>query len=150
MPAAGDPVLASDVLRARPRIIWDNATSALPASSSVVAIPGISIGFTTETAGAELHLDWFTQAQATAAGTTANITARPLVTGPSGFSQDAAVFSTYDPESSGASQATVGNSWSTTLGAAGAYTVTLRGTTAANQAINVYSTLRAMILEQFA
>ena len=149
MPAAGEKIYASDVLRARPKMFWDVATSPLPASSTVVDIPGISISFTTETAGAELTLWWTIDADPTTSGTTALISARPRITDPSAATTDAPVFATFSAAGNAADRGSPGNAWKTTLGAAGTYTVVLKGTTAASQQINVYSTLTAMVQEQF-
>jgi hypothetical protein len=148
-PLAGDFIYATDITRSRPKMYWDAASSALGASQNNVDIPGISISFTTETVGAELTLWWFIQADPTAASTTAAIVARPRVTDPSAATSDASVYSMYSSFSNAADQATPGQAWKTTLGAAGSYTVTLKGVTAANQQINIYTTLTAMVQEQY-
>jgi hypothetical protein len=148
MPAAGDPVYASDVLRARPTVLWDSASSALAASSADVDIPGISIAFTTETAGAEVGVVWHMQADPTGAVTT-TMNSRPRITGPAAFVAASAVYATY-AGSLASDQATVGNNYKFTLGIAGTYTLTLRGTTNASQQVNIYTAVTATVQEQFA
>jgi hypothetical protein len=149
MPLAGDIILATDVTRSRPRMFWDSATSPLPASSSAVAIPGISISFTTETANADISVWWTIDANPTAAATVALISARPQITGPSAFSSSAPVFADYSSAGNAADRGTTGNSWVTQLGVAGTYTVVVLGTTGATQQIDLYSSLTLMVQEQY-
>ena len=152
MPAAGDPVFASDVLRARPKPFWDAASSALPASSTNVAVPGISIAFTTETANADLTLWWTIDADTTGANTTL-FSARPRIVGSGGAAAygtvDAPIFAVAEMEVT-TDRASTGNSWSAPLGPAGTYTITLIGTTGALGQLNVYTTVTALLQEQFA
>jgi hypothetical protein len=150
-PAAGGIIYAAHMLRARPKRFWDSATSALGVSQTVQPIPGISISFTAETAGAELDMVWTAHAKLVGTGSSAQISARPLVTGPSSFSQQPVAFATYQSSAAATgNNSTVTNSTVMTLGAAGAYTVTLLGTTSANQNIDVYSSIKCVLQEQFA
>jgi hypothetical protein len=151
VPAAGGIIYASHMIRAQPTPLWDAATSPLLASQSAQPIPGISIGFTTETAGANVDLVWTIQAAVIGTGSTAQMSARPLITGPSSFSATPSVFATY--QSSVAASGNGGTDTNTcviTLGNAGSYTVTLLGTTGTNQNLNVYSSLKVIVFEQFA
>jgi hypothetical protein len=128
-------------------MLWDSASSPLPASSTDVDVPGISIAFTTETNAAELTVWWNMQADPTAAVTTL-MSSRPRVTGPSSYVSAAAVFATY-AGSLASDQATPGQSYKFTLGVPGTYTLTLRGTTGVSEQLNVYTTVTAMVQEQF-
>lgn len=147
MPAAGDPVYASDVLRARPTILDDASSGSFGASQTDVDIPGISISFTTETDGATVAATWFIQADLSGAST-ATLSARARITGPSAYATAAALFATYAGEVA-TDASTVGQQYTFTLGDAGLYTATLRGTTNANQTINIYTSLRCIIQEQW-
>lgn len=148
-PLAGDYINASDITRARPKMYWDNSSGNLPASSSAVAIPGISISFTTETDNADVTFWWNTQAAGTGGTNTTNtVAARPRITAPGGGTTDAPVFSSWR-DSAATDQATVGQTWSTTLGVAGTYTITLLGSTGTNQLIAIYTSLTVMVQEQF-
>jgi hypothetical protein len=149
MPAAGDPVYASDVLRAKPTIIDDAATGTLTGANTDVDIPGISISFTTETAGATVSATWFVQAQNTSGTPAAAINARARITGPSSYVSVSAQYAIWRSGGAVTDQGTPGNQYTFTLGAAGLYTATLRGTTVANSTFNVYSTLRCIIQEQW-
>ncbi|WP_328465546.1 hypothetical protein OHA21_43870 [Actinoplanes sp. NBC_00393] len=149
MPQAGQRIRASDVTRARPTTYYDQASGTLPASSSAVDIPGISISFTTEVANADVTLWWTIQADPTAASTSALISARPRITAPGGGTTDSPVYATYGPSGVAAEQATVSQSWATQLGVPGTYTIVVKGSTAANQAINLYSTLTVQVTEKF-
>lgn len=152
MPAAGDPVFASDVLRARPKHFFDAASGTFGASQTGVAVPGISIAFTTETAGADLDLSWTVDADLSGAST-ATLSARPQIVG-SGTAaaygtQVSPVLAVYGAEVA-TDRSTVAGLWSAPLGPAGTYTITLLGTTAANQTFNIYTALLAVLNEQFA
>jgi hypothetical protein len=152
MPNAGDIIYATDVTRARSKRFWDQASSTLGASQSVQPVPGISISFTTETANAELALVWFMHADPSpASGTIATaMSARPLVTGPGGYSQQPTAFAISAQAAAGPADAsTPGNSGLLTLGAAGTYTVTLLATTGITQTINIYSSVLLDLQEQF-
>jgi hypothetical protein len=146
MVAGGDVIAAGDVNRVRPTMIKQEASAALPASSAGVAVTGISIVFTTATAGAELTLWWFIRADPTAAAT-ALISARPHVTGPSAFAQDTTNFALSGGGAAATDVMTPGNSDKMTLGAAGTYTVTLLGTTGANEQIGIYTSVTVMVQE---
>lgn len=149
MPAAGDPIYASDVTRARTKWYWDSQTTALPASSSAVDVPGISISFTTEVAGADCVIWWTMDADPQSAGATSLISSRPRITDPTAATTDGAVFAVYGGGAATTDRGSPGNAWKTTLGAAGTYTVTLKATTGANQQIFAYSTLTVAVQEQF-
>lgn len=151
IPAAGGIIYASHILRAQPTPLWDAATSLLGASQSAQPIPGISISFTTETTGAEVDLAWTIQAAVVGTGSTPQMSARPLITGPSAFSGTPSVFATYQSSAAvSGNGGTPGNTCVLTLGGPGAYTATLLGTTGTNQNLNVYSSLRCVVYEQFA
>jgi hypothetical protein len=147
MPLAGDIILATHVTWARPTIIDDAASSSLVASSSDVDVPGISISFTTETASALVSASWFMQAQNSGAVPTGSVNARARITGPSSFVAVSSVYSIYRSGAAATDQATVGQQTQFTLGAAGAYTATLRGVTVASSVLQVYTTLRLIIQE---
>ena len=149
MPAAGDPVYASDVLRARPFIIDDAATGAITGAATDVDLTGISIPFTTETAGATVAATWFCQCMNSGAVGAASVSCRARITGPSAYAVSAGVYSMWRSGAAATDQATPGNQWPFTLGAAGLYTATLRVTVAASQQVNLYSTLRLIIQEQW-
>lgn len=146
---AGDIIQAVHMNRARPKRYFDEASSVLVASSSAVAVPGISITFTTETAGAELDMFWSMKADPTGAATAA-ISARPLVTGPNSFSQQPTVF-TIAQWAAGANgdAMSAANGYVMTLGDPGSYTVTLLGTTGTNEQIGIYTTVKCVVQEQF-
>jgi hypothetical protein len=146
MVAGGDVIAAGDINRVRPTMIKQEASAALPASSTAVAVTGISINFTTATVGAELTLWWFIRADPTAAAT-ALISARPQVTGPSAFSQTTTNFALSGGGAAATDVMTPGNSDKMTLGAAGTYTVTLLGTTGANEQIGIYTSVTVMVQE---
>jgi hypothetical protein len=147
MVAGGDVIAAGDVNRVRPTTYTAEATSALAASSSAVAVPGLTINFTTATAGAECTLWWSIRADPTGAAT-ALMSARPLVTGPSAFSQPTSNFAVASWNAGAAGDVmSAANSQKIVLGAAGAYTVTLLGTTGANEQIGLYSEVTAMVQE---
>jgi hypothetical protein len=149
-PAAGGIILAAHMLRARPKRFYDETTGTVAASSSGVAVPGLSITFTTETDGAELEMVWFIRATQTAAASGA-MSARPLVTGPSSFSQQPTDFAIVQWGTSTATNiATPGNAYVMTLGSAGAYTVTMLATTTTNQTIAGYTSITCVLQEQFA
>jgi hypothetical protein len=147
MVAGGDVIAAGDVNRVRPTMIKQEASAVLPASSTAVAVTGINITFTTAAAGAELTLWWTIRADPTAAAATALISARPLVTGPSAFSQNTTNFALYGGGAAATDVATTSNSDKMTLGAAGTYTVTLIGTTGANEQIGLYTSVTVMVQE---
>lgn len=152
MPAAGDPVFASDVLRARPKQFWDAASAGLPASSAGVAVPGISISFTTETAGADLAL-WWTIDGDNSGANTALLSASVRIVG-SGTAAaygtvNSPVFATWEMETV-TDRGTTGQNWAAPLGPAGTYTITLIGTTPALGTFNLYTTVLALLQEQFA
>lgn len=147
MVAGGDVIAAGDINRVRPSMYKQEATAALPASSSAAAVTGINITFTTATAGAELTLWWSIRADPTAAGATALISARPSVAGPSSFSQATTNFALYGGGAAATDVATTSNSDKMTLGAAGTYTVTLLGTTGANEQIGLYTSVTVMVQE---
>jgi hypothetical protein len=149
MPAAGDPVYASDVLRARPLIIDDFATSALTGPLTDTDIPGISIPFTTETAGATVSATWFCQCMNNGAVGAATVSHRARITGPAAYATASAVYGMWRAAGAATDQGTTGQQYTFTLGAAGLYTATLRGTVAASQQINLYSSLRLIIQEQW-
>jgi hypothetical protein len=147
MPQAGDIIAADHVNWAQTQFYEGEASGSLGASKSAVAIPGISVAFTTETAGATLDISWTIRADPTGAST-AIISARPLVVGPASFSQQPNVFSLQGWAAGAANDvSTPGNGAKMTLGAAGNYTVTLLGTTAAAQDIGQYSTVRCRVTE---
>lgn len=149
MVLAGDIIQAAHMNRARPKRYYDEATGQLGASQSAQPIPGISIVFVTETAGAELDLVWFVRADPTGA-TTALISSRPLVVGPNSFSQQPTDFAIAQWAAGAANDAmTPGNAYVMTLGDAGSYTVTLLGTTGVNQQLGLYSTVKCVVQEQF-
>lgn len=152
MPAAGDPIFASDVLRARPKPVWDSASAGVGASLTNSPMPGISIVFTTETAGADLTLHWTMDADPGAA-TTVLHSSKPQIVG-SGTAAaygtiTAPVFATFEAEVA-TDRATASNSWSAPLGPAGTYTITLLVNTPANGGINLYTTVTGLLQEQFA
>lgn len=149
MPAAGDPVYAADVLRARPLIIDDAATAALSGAAGDVDITGINIQFTTETAGATVSATWFMQAQNSGAVPAGSINSRPRITGPSAFVAVSPLFAIWRSGGAATDQGTVGQQAVFTLGAAGLYTATLRATCVASAQINVYTSLRLIIQEQW-
>lgn len=146
-PAAGGIVYASDVLRARTLILDDYSTGSFGASQTDVDIAGISISFTTETDNAEVSATWFIQADLSGAST-ATLSARARISGPASYATAAAVFATYAGEVA-TDASTVGQQYKFTLGVAGLYTATLRGTTSANQTINIYTSLRCAVQEQW-
>jgi hypothetical protein len=147
MVAGGDVIAAGDINRLYPNVITATASSALPASSSGAAVPGISIAFTTATAGAKLSLWWTIRADPTGAATTL-ISARPHVVGPSAFAQDTNNFALAQWNAGAVNDVmTASNADQITLGAAGAYTVTLLGTTGANEQIGIYSSVTVMVQE---
>lgn len=146
-PSAGDIIAAAHVNRARTKWFWEAATAVLPANSSTVAITGISISVTTELAGATVTIWWTMDGNPTAASTTTLIASRPRITYPDTSTVDANVFAVYRSGGS-TDRATVGQAWSTTLGAAGTYTFTLLATTGANEQINLYTSLTVAIQEQ--
>lgn len=149
MPAAGDPVLASDVRRARPTVYWDSASGSLGASSSAVIVPGCQIVFTTETDGAEVLFGWWCDFDINGAVTTLMSARVQIVSGPA--TSDSPVFAIYQQGPANAlDRGTTGQSWGTTLGDAGTYTAELRATTGVTQAVNVYTSFFAMVSEQFA
>jgi hypothetical protein len=150
MPAAGDPVYASDVLRARPLILDDSATAAISGAAADVDLTGISIQFTTETAGAEVAATWFVQAQNQTAVPAGSINARPRITGPSAYVGVSPLFAIWRSGGAATDQGTPGQQYKFTLGAAGIYTATLRVTTVANSQMNIYSSLRLIVQEQWA
>lgn len=150
MPAAGDPVYASDVLRARPTIIDDQASGALGPSVTDVDLTGISIPFTTETAGATVSCTWFAQAMNNVGIGAASVSCRARISGPAAYAQASGVYSMWRSAAAATDQGTTGNQWTFTLGVAGIYTATLRVTAAANQQVNLYSSLRCIIQEQWA
>jgi hypothetical protein len=146
MVAGGDVIAAGDVNRVRPTMIKQEASAVIPASSTAVAITGISINFTTAAAGAELTLWWFIRADPTAAAT-GLISARPHVVGPSAFAADTSNFALSGGGAAATDVMTPGNSDKMTLGAAGAYTVTLVGTTGAAEQIGLYTSVTVMVQE---
>jgi hypothetical protein len=149
MPAAGDPIYASDVLRARPAIWDDSATAALTASLADTDIPGISIAFTTETAGATVAASWFIQAQNSGALAAGAINARARISGPSAYVGVSPVYAIWRSGGAATDQGTVGQQYTFTLAAAGLYTATLRGTTLASSQEQIYSSLRLIVQEQW-
>jgi len=140
--------LTADLLqRAVPRMFYSEATSALTAGLTTTAVPGISIAFTTTTTGATLTTWWTMRADPTAA-TTAQISCRPSVAGPSAFLSAATNYAVAAWNAgAGGDVLTIGNSNIMTLGNAGSYTVTLLGTTGTNEQIGLYSSLTAMVQE---
>jgi hypothetical protein len=152
MPAAGDPVFASDVLRARPKQFWDSASAGVGASLTNSPMPGISIVFTTETAGADLSLTWTMDADPGAATTALHSSKTQIVgsgTAAAYGTVGAPVFATYEAEVT-TDRATATQTWGSQLGPAGTYTITLLVNTPANGGINLYTTVAALLQEQFA
>lgn len=147
MVAGGDVIAAGDINRVRPSMFKQEASGTLNGPATATAVPGISINFTTAIAGAELTLWWSVKADPTAAAATGLISARPLVTGPSAFSQPTSDFAVYGGGAAATDAASAANSDKMTLGAAGTYTVTLLGTVATNQQIGLYSSVTVMVQE---
>lgn len=148
MPAAGDPVLASDVRRARPTIYWDSASGSLGASQTNILVPGCQIVFTTETDAAEVTFIWFADFDLNGAVTTLMSASVQITAGPATSSSP--VFATFSQGPGNAlDRGSPGNSWSTVLGDAGTYTCELRATTGVTQAINIYTSFIAIVGEQF-
>jgi hypothetical protein len=147
MPQAGDVVSADHVNWAQTKTYYGEATSALGASQAAQPVPGISVVFTTETDGASLDTSWTMRADPTGS-TTAQISARPSVTGPGTFSQATTNFAVHTWAAGAAGDvSTDGNGNVMTLGDAGVYTAVLLGTTNANQAIGLYSSLTCRVTE---
>jgi hypothetical protein len=151
MVAAGSKIYASDVLRARPKRFYDETTGSIAASQSAVVIPGISISFTTETDNAELDLVWFVRMTQAASAAATAVSARPLVVGPSGFSQSPSdyAYGSWGTNAGSGATVTMGNSYVMTLGVAGTYTVTVLATTGTQQGVGSYSSLKCVLQEQF-
>lgn len=138
--AAGEKVRASVLNRLQPKPYYAVATTTLPASSSSVLVPGLSITLTTETAGAAFKA-WIVLDADPAGAATTLISGRLLV--------DAVgqpVFATYAGEVS-TDRSTVPQNYKGTLASAGSHTFTVVATTNANQQINVYSSLLVEITE---
>jgi hypothetical protein len=147
MVAGGDVIAAGDINRVRPTVITQAATGSVPASSAGVNVPGISINFTTATAGAELSLWWTIRADPTGA-TTGLISAHPVVTGPSSFNQGTVTFALAGWSAGNANDVvTASNTDKMTLGAAGTYTVVLPATTGAAEVVGLYSQVTVMVQE---
>lgn len=151
MPFLTGQRLTADALnRGVPQMLTDTASSALVASSTAVAVPGISIVFTTVSASALLTLWWTIRADPTGASATALISARPSVVG-SGTASSYTATTTNNfalaQWNAGAANdlMTAGNSDQLTLGPAGTYTITLIGTTGTNEQIGIYSSITAMV-----
>lgn len=148
-PAAGDVINASDVIRARTKWFGSNATGTLAASQTNIDIPGISISFTTETASADIALFWSMDADPASGGTTL-ISARPRITDPTSATTDAPVYAVYQSGAGNSGdRGSTSNTWKTALGAAGNYTITLKGNTGASEIINLYTSLTVAVQEQF-
>jgi hypothetical protein len=116
------------------------ASALVNASQSNLDVPGCSITFITQTASAQVKIEWSTDFRGTGAAAAAS-NCRPLVDG-----TGVPVFTIWQPSATGQS-ATCSNTWTATLAAAGSHTIKLQATTSTNTVIQVYTTLTITVSE---
>lgn len=138
---AGDLLTAQRINRLQPKPYVIKASGTLAAGSTNADVPGASIAFTTETAGATVKAWWHIDVDLTGA-TTSLTSARAVLDGSTG----ADVFATYVAEVS-TDRSTVGQVWDFTVAAAGAHTIKLVATTPANVQLQIYTALSIIVFE---
>lgn len=139
---AGETTPAGKLQRLQPTTVWVQATSTVSASQTNADVPGCTLTFTTQTAGAQVTIRWTgdircTNAAATFSSIRANIDAG-AATSP--------VFVLF--QGSAAGQGSTGaQTWVTTLASAGSHTIKLQATTSTNTVVQTYTTLTVTITE---
>lgn len=138
---AGENLTAGRVNRLAPKPYWAQANNTLPASSSAVDVPGASITFSTETAGATVVVNW--QAAFYHSGVAGALNSVVAVLDTSTVAPMVAF---------GRQQANTDNvqgaaTWQTTIASAGSHTIKLRGTTGTNCVIQIYTALSITVYE---
>jgi hypothetical protein len=140
--ASGQRVTPALLRRLRPAYYVAEASADLPGAVTQALIPGASVTFTTETAGAEWYVDAVFDADVVTAPSTALALGYCEVDGVTQTGQatcgDEVVTDRH----------TVTQQWSGVFAAAGSHTIRLRGTLAANQQFRVGNTrLRVTVKE---
>lgn len=138
---AGDLLTAQRVNRLQNKTYFDEATGILPASSTNVDIPGLSITFTTETDGAKVNCIWSADFNLTGA-TTSLANTRLLLDGVTPSSN----FATFQAGVA-TDRGTTGQTCEFTIATAGSHTIKMQGTTPANMTVDLYTALTLIVSE---
>lgn len=139
--APGQFITAQRLNRLQSKTYWAAASGGVAASQSGVDVPGTSIPMTIETDGATVSFVWIAAIYATASFTGAT-SVRVNLNGD--LSPTFALAEIKDA----AAKVTAGNTWSTAIATAGAYTAKLVATTQANATISTaYTSLLVTVTE---
>lgn len=140
---AGDLLTAQRINRLAPKPYFKQSTGNLAAGSTGADVPGASITFSTETAGATVQCWWTTDYDLTGATTTIG-SARLLLDGVT----NADAFAIFQVTSAGASdRATVSQVHQYTVPSTGSHTIKMVATVPANMIVNQYTTLMLQVFE---
>ncbi len=139
---AGQTLTAGVLNRLQPKTYRAKQSSALVGVQSAVDIPGLSVAFTTETAGAKAVAVWFVDARNTGSGGGTTISVNALLDGSTG-SDTYAVWR----GSAASEQGHVAASMDFTVSAAGAHTIKCQVTQSTNNQTQIYSSLLVTIYE---
>lgn len=136
----GQDLTAERLNRFTPRFFYVQASASLDGPASSVLVPGCSVTFTTTTANAIYEADIAVDFDLNAAAT-ALCSAR--------LSVDGTLANAYAVLQGAAAtdRGTAAQHYQGTLAAAGSHTLTIVGTVATGQSINVYTTLRVKVYE---
>ncbi len=140
---AGQTLTAGVLNRLQPKTYRAKQTSAINNAQSAADLPGVSVTFTTETAGAKAVAEWFVDARNLSAGAAASaMFVYALLDGVTSSDTYAGFRGSAASE-----QANVSACMDFTIAAAGSHTIKLQTNQVLNHSINVYTSLLVTVYE---